>query len=749
MKAPAKKLAGLVLLLSLLAVGSLTIPFPKERMNPAPIISLHILDRNNLLLREVLSDEGGRCRWVGLADISPLLILATIAAEDKHFFFHSGVSLQAMARAVLQNLRHRRIVSGASTISQQLVRNMSRRPRNLMTKIWEVWLALRLERTLSKEEILVQYINRISYSNLAYGIEAASLLYFDKPALHLSLAESAFLAALPRSPSILNPFRGFAEARKRQRDILQKMLELGFITKDEWERAAGEKISLSSVRERFRAPHFCDYILRQLLPEKRRNLSAIRTTLDLPLQEKMETLVTKHIHSSEKKGITNGAIVILDNATGEILSMVGSKDFFDDSHDGQINGALALRQPGSTLKPFTYGLALEKGMTAASIVDDIQMDFPTPEGSYMPHNYDRKFRGSVRLRSALACSLNVPAVSILQDLGPDMLYQRLRMLRFDSLKESPGFYGLGLTLGNGEVSLLELTQAYSSLARGGLMLKETSILEIDGKDPPFSGEEEPKRIFSPQVSYIISHILSDKDARIPSFGFYSPLSLPFPAAAKTGTSKDYRDNWTVGFTPDYTVGVWVGNFDGKPMHHVSGIAGCGPLFRDIMLVLYERKPWPAFQVPENIITQNVCSLSGKLPGTFCEGAIEEVFVKGTEPTTVCSLHAGKMLLAKPTASREEAEKMAVAISFPKEGDIFKIDPVLRQEYQTIRLRATISHRLNAGSLEWWINGEKAASVSSPYSFRWNLKPGFYTILARAKTGSHSIDSRPVRIHILS
>ena len=368
------------------SAGSLYLPFPQERLSPAPVVSLRLTDRNGILLREVLSDDGGRCRWVGLEDVSPFIVKATLAAEDRFFFLHKGIHPPSIARAFLQNLRRGRVVSGASTITQQVVRNIYRGPRTLSAKVKEAWLALRLEHTITKNEILVQYLNRISYGNQTYGVEAASRLYFDKPASALSAAESAFLAALPRSPSSDTPYRNDRAARERRLDVLKKMADFGLISAEERETAEAIPLKIYPARERFRAPHFCDGILARLSPEERTGMSEIRSTLDYPLQEKLETLLASHLDSLEKKGVGNGAAVVWDNRNGEILAMAGSRDFFDDARDGQVNAVLALRQPGSTLKPFTYALALEKGMTAATVFEDAPSQFPTRDGYYAPQH---------------------------------------------------------------------------------------------------------------------------------------------------------------------------------------------------------------------------------------------------------------------------------------------------------------------------------------------------------------------------
>ena len=727
-------------------------PVPRLRLDPKPVISLRLEDRNGILLREVLSDEGGLCRWVRLADISPLLLKATIASEDRHYFVHPGVNPYAVVRAFFQNLKSQRVVSGASTITQQVIRNIFHFRRTLLTKALEAWLAVRLEHTLSKNEILVQYLNRISYGNQAYGIEAASRLYFDKPAADLSLAEAAFLAALPRSPSEFNPYKNFVGVERRQNELLRRMGDLGFIAKDEMNRALKEPLNLISSKGKFRAPHFCDFILGRIAPEERRTMSVVRSTLDYALQDKIETLLKNRLSALEKKGITNGAVLVLDNRSGELLSMAGSGDFFDARHDGQVNGALSLRQPGSTIKPLTYALALEKGMTAATILEDVPTEFATLEGSFMPENYDEKYHGPTRLRSALASSYNIPAVSVLQTLGPDLLYRRLKDIEFTSLQKTPGFYGVGLTLGNGEVTLLELVRGYAVFARGGTFIKDRAVRTVilkDGRDMPATPESAFVRIFSPEVSYVITDILADKDARVPTFGYHSPLNFPFPVAAKTGTSKDFRDNWTVGYTPRFTVGVWVGNFDGTPMQNVSGMTGAGPLFRDIMLLLADGQK-DGFIEPKNIVHAAICPLSGELPSAECPSTMDEIFICGTEPKTSCRLLHKKEMIVKaavvrgPRVSRDE-----FMIAFPLDADVFKLDPVLRRDYQTIQLKAAIADRIEVLAVEWWVNGQKVGTSGFPFTLAWNLAPGSNTIEARAVLKTGRLQSRRVKITVLS
>jgi penicillin-binding protein 1C len=735
-----------VLALPILLSASLYLPFPEGKLKPAPVVSLSLVDRNNTLLREILSEDGGRCRWVTLDEISTDLQKATLVAEDRHFYLHPGINFFAIIRAMFQNIRHGRVVSGASTISQQVVRNIYRKRRTLFSKLHEIWLAIRMERTISKDKIVTQYLNRIYYGNQAYGIDAASRLYFDKSPSDLSLAEAAFLAGLPRSPSTHNPYSHFKQAKKRQEQILYQMFKQGHIPSTMWERAKFESLKLIPAEQNFRAPHFCDFILQKIPLSQKRMLSRIQTSCDYTLQEKVEKLVSDHIQSLEKKSISNAAVIIMNNVTGEILSMVGSKDFFDDRYDGQVNGAVSLRQPGSTLKPFTYGLALERGMTAAEILEDKDYYFPTPDGNYTPRNYDKRYHGKVRLRQALACSYNVPAVKLLDWLGTDLLYQRLKLMDFESLDKSPSHYGVGLTLGNGEVTLLELTRAYSALARGGIYVEDRSILKCFDKQEEeiiWGRQEKSRRIFSAQIAFLLTDILSDKDARIPAFGYLSSLNLPFACAVKTGTSADFRDNWTVGYTPKYTVGVWVGNFDATPMFNISGVTGCGPLFKDIMLLLENNNEEVKFQRAEDMIKVKICPLSGNLATEYCPGAMEDIFIKGTEPQEFCPVHTGtENPTSLPTDSEDEFK-----IAFPQDNDVFKMDPILRRSFQRIKLKTYVPDETAIDRVEWWVDNTKIGDASSPFSLFWNLKPGLHRIKAVAVKGICKWKSLSVTIKV--
>ncbi|PIZ14576.1 hypothetical protein COY52_12045 [Candidatus Desantisbacteria bacterium CG_4_10_14_0_8_um_filter_48_22] len=410
------------------------IPFPGELLNLRSKISLRILDRNGILLREVLSDDSGKGQWVGLDRIPAHMINASVAAEDARFYSHAGIDFLATIRAVMQNASKRRIVSGGSTITQQVMRNIFHFPRDLPHKALEALYAIRLERSLKKEEIVAQYLNLAPYGNQVYGIEAASRLYFQKPAFYLSLAECCFLAAIPKSPVEFNPYSNFKRTKNRQREILSRMYEKGFVDRDSFKRAIKERVNIVPPEKCFRAPHFCEWVLSQLSAEQKQGIKTIVTSLDYYIQKEVEGFTAQQIKTLKDQGVTNGAVTVIDNRTGEIIAMVGSADFFSRFIGGQVNGVLALRQPGSTLKPFTYGLALESGMTPASIIPDIPTFLQTANGKFAPENYDKKYHGPVRMRTALSCSYNVPAVRTADRIGINALLEKIKGRRIQKLK---------------------------------------------------------------------------------------------------------------------------------------------------------------------------------------------------------------------------------------------------------------------------------------------------------------------------
>lgn len=598
--------------------------------------SLVLVDRNGELIGEIADPQSGRRQLVRLSDISPWLIQATVATEDPRFWQHPGFDPIAIARAIYQAIREGEVVSGASTIPQQLVRNLLISPeRTLRRKIKEAVLAAEITRRYPREQILEIYLNTIYYGNLAYGVEAAARTYFGKSAKDLNLAEASFLAGLPQAPALYDPFtpEGRERALRRQRDVLRLMVEAGFITREQAEAAAQEmaayvfqKPALTSPAPE--APHFALYVQQWLEQTFGLNAQAlhrgglrVETTLDLRLQRMAAQVLRAHLEKLKDKNVHNGAVVILDPRTGEILAMVGSPDYNDVEHGGQINMAVVPRQPGSSIKPLTYLVAFEKGWTPATLIWDVPTRFPDGPGRfYEPVNYDRRFHGPVTVRYALGNSYNIPAVKALAFVGLPAFLQRARDLGITTLTRPD--YGLSLTLGGGEVPLLEMVGLFAAFANEGRRVPPVPVRKITDAfgNVLYTYTPPPGQpVMRPEHAYLITHILSDNEARRAAFGPNSPLKLSRPAAAKTGTTNDFRDNWTLGYTPDLVVGVWVGNADNSPMKGVTGITGAAPVWHDVMEEAHRilNLPPREFRRPPGIIEMEICLDSGTQPSPYC------------------------------------------------------------------------------------------------------------------------------------
>lgn len=784
----------------LLGLLSLLWPLPEAAERPAGIVSVQVTDRHGTLLREIRPD--GRGRPVPLTAIDPSVRAAVIATEDRRFGRHPGIDPIAIVRAAWSNWTERRIVSGASTITMQVARLLrGRTSRGWSDKLAETHLALRLELRWSKERILETWLNRVSYGNRAHGIEAAARLYFGKSALDLTRAEAAYLVGLPQSPTRYDPFRHPERARARQQHVLDAMHRAGDLSPADRERLGTLPLDLRSPDQVFRAPHFTERIrLRPALPSATSNdapgLAEIRTTLDARLQRTVQGLVRGHVKLLARDGVSNAAAVVIENATGAVRAYVGSADFWNASTGGQNDGVRMLRQPGSTLKPFTYARALDtRRHTAASVLPDIEARIPETGGAFVPTNYDDTYHGPVPFREALANSYNVPAVRLAQALGAADLLETLRGAGFSTLDRPPDHYGAGLTLGNGEVRLLDLARAYAGIARGGTRpaLRSIAWSRTAGGDTLVAAPSPPEPMpLSPAALRLITHILADPEAREDAFGRGGPLDLPFPAAAKTGTSKDYRDNWTVGFTPTHTVAVWVGNFDGSPMRRVSGITGAGPLYRSIMMHL---GPGGAFPSPEaaGLEAADVCPASGQRPGAHCPVARREWFLPGTAPRDTCRVHrvvpidTRSGLLADPATPSRHVEhrrftvhpeiyhpwmrdhglplppRVTHAHATPPAADSvwratdrlqvhvpaataqFTIDPVLRDAFQQIHLRGTAPDDWHG--VHWTVDRERLSADFR--EARWPLSTGTHRISLRAiGPDGTRYESRPstIRVH---
>lgn len=625
------------------------LPMPIDLVEKKQIVTTRILDRNGKVLFKLYEDENRTL--VPLSKIPLHVRQATIAIEDKDFYNHHGFSISGIVRAVTSNFQGKQI-QGGSTITQQLVKLRLLSPvKTYERKIKELIISLLVEGTFTKDEILEMYFNEISYGGAIHGIEEASQKYFGKSVSQLSLAEGVLLAGLPAAPSNYTPFGAHPElAYVRQAEVLRRMVEDGYITKEQADAAAAETLNFKSDSIDILAPHFVMYV-KELLANKygeemvNQGGLEVTTTLDLALQNQAQEIVTKEVTALQRLRIQNGAALVTNPQTGEILSMVGSKDYFDFEHDGQVNVTLRPRQPGSSIKPITYALALEKGKNIISQIQDTPVTYKlVGSPPYSPKNYDGKYHGNVPLKQALASSYNVPAVKLLAELGVSNLIDKAQAMGISTWQDRQRF-GLSLTLGAGEVLMTDLAEVYGTFANQGTTIDLNPILEVKNKD----GETLYRNTcaldgmgcagvqsLDPNVAFLISNILSDNNARTPAFGAFSVLNIPKQqVAVKTGTTNAMRDNWTVGYTNDRVVAVWVGNNDNTPMSYVaSGITGASPIWNEIMrLNLNENLP-NVFATPSGVIAQNVCARAGTLPCHGCQTTME-YFIAGTQPKNYC------------------------------------------------------------------------------------------------------------------
>jgi len=618
--------------------------------------SVRITDRNGRLLYEILPQEGGRNTVLDIEHISQCLKDATIAVEDKYFYTNPGVDLTGIARALWINLRGGETIAGGSTITQQVARNLlmsqdERTERTLRRKLREAVLAWQMTRKLPKDEILALYLNQINYGGMAYGVEAASQTYFGKPASELLLPECALIAGLPQAPGVYNPFTNPDLAKNRQNVVLGLMEKQGYITREQRVSAEATPLSYNPAPYPIEAPHFIwiikdqiDTLISSGILNTRQSL-VVRTTLDLDAQHLAEETVKRRIDQFKQEDATlshnvnNAALVALDPQNGEILALVGSADFFDESIDGALDMAISPRQTGSAFKPFVYALALDpaspNAWTAATSILDVSTTFTLRDGTpYTPVNYDGLEHGPVSVRMALGSSLNIPAVKTLQAVGIENTIDLAHRLGITSLSDA-GQYDLSLVLGGGQVSLLELSTAYAALADNGNYTGNTSILDIHDADGNLlykPDSKSPLQILDPRVAWLISDILSDDYARLTGFGLDSTLKLDRTAAVKTGTTTNFHDNWTIGYTSDLLVGIWVGNSGYEAMHNVTGLTGAAPIWHEVMRGLLQGRPDHPFERPDGLNLVEVCAVSGLLPTSACTHTRTEWFIAGTEPT---------------------------------------------------------------------------------------------------------------------
>jgi penicillin-binding protein 1C len=723
------------------------IPVRSAEMAGEDFHSVTFYDRDGHLLQEVLSESSNRSVRIPLTEVCPYFLDAIVAAEDKNFYHHRGVDYGAVLRAIYLNLRAGRIISGASTITLQLARLMHPAERTLGSKIRETFLAFRMEAGMDKEAILEAYINRLPMGGNLYGVESAARAYFGIPAADLTLAQAAFLASIPNAPNRLDPYHHLPEIKKRQRTILRRMARNDLVAPGRIEGIIKEDVLLKPQSFSFLAPHSTFRLINRLPP----GAHTVKTALDGEMQRMVAGQIDGVLTRLQNYHVTNAAVLLLENRTGEVLAYLGSADYFDENTDGNCDGVRALRQPGSALKPFLYLLAMEAGWNPATLISDIPTSYPMPAGTYAPTNYSKTYNGPVRVREALANSLNIPAVRTLAACGTDRFLSRLHQYGFRSLDQEADHYGLGLALGGGEVTLFQLTRAYLCLARLGRYGPVRSVLEINGL--PYEKPDDRRRIGAPELNYLIADILGDRSARVAEFGFNSILNLPFPCYVKTGTSHRFCDNWAVGFTSDYTLGVWVGNFDHTPMLKVSGVSGAGPIWANIMMLLYHRKQRPdALSRPPGLVRVPICTLSGKRPVPECPAVVEELIPERDlrdYHLNRCKMHlrrGSRSITAVPARYQAWAERLGMDVQSDADqapddsggADLFRIaNPVdgavyhrhsnLASQYQSLRVRLDGSNR--ESGVRWLLNGELIGITRGEHDFLWRIEPGDFVLTA--------------------
>lgn len=654
------------------------LPSPQKLSERKIEISTKIYDRNGILLYNIYKDKNRS--FVAIEEIPDTVKYATLAAEDAEFYTHPGFSIKGITRAIIKNLKEGK-ETGGSTITQQLVKNTLLTPeKTIVRKLKELYLSINVERVFSKDKILEMYLNEVSYGGTAYGIQEASRTYFGKNITHLTLAESAFLAGLPKSPTKFSPYGSNIEASlSRQRDVLFLMKVNGFISESQKKKALSQELKFEDNKTDIKAPHFVMYT-RQILEENfgkeivEAGGLSVKTTLDYHIQTLAEKVVREEIEKLENLNVTNGSVVILDPKTGEILAMVGSKDYFDLENDGNVNVTIRERQPGSSIKPVNYAYALSNGLTPLSIIDDSPVRFVLPGSDYTPQNYDGAYIGKTTLRNALAQSRNIPAVKVLYDFGVENMIEMGKKMGITTWDEH-GRFGLSLTLGGGETKLIDLAVVYSTFANYGVRLDLTPLISVtdhignvyyknncqinEERNIQYALEkifklkvlaEEEKiaiktitkncsgnQVLDPRVAFLITDILRDNNARAPQFGTNSALVIPNhpEVAVKTGTSNNLRDNLTIGYNQDYVIAVWVGNNDNSSMARVaSGVTGASPIFNRITSQLLAFEPARNWEIPAGLTRLSVCSQTGTLSCSSCNGN-EEWFLVENQPIGHC------------------------------------------------------------------------------------------------------------------
>jgi penicillin-binding protein 1C len=748
-------IASLAIVTIFIFAALIFVPLPLSKLNAPQAFRFY--DRNNELLQAIISDDGYYRLSVTVDELPQLYIDTFLLQEDQYFYQHPGINPLAVARAAVANLASGRVVSGASTITMQLARMLERRDRTILAKIIEMFRALQLEIKFSKLEILQGYLSIAPYGGNLEGVNAATYAYWGKPAKMLSPAQIALLVVLPKSPNGFRPDRHPQAARQKRNILLDKMYAAELIDQPTYLRSIDEPVPTQRLSFPARIPHLAWY-----LKNKHPQLTDFYTTLDLNIQIRAQRIVKQYITGLYDKGIHNASVVILDTDSRKLRAMVGSADYFDKDHEGANNGAVALRSPGSTLKPFLYGLAMDHGLIAEKTM---LPDIPISVAGYSPQNYSKTFRGQVQVREALVDSLNVVAVRLSQQLGINKLYNLLAEGGISSLDHPAEYYGLPLILGGVEVNLLELTNLYAALANYGEYKPYKLIRDLHRSidSDSLAAGSSGVQLLGPEASWLVTDMMTDVER--PDFPASWQYSKTLPTLAwKTGTSYGHQDAWSIGFHPEYTVGVWVGNFDGSPATQLSGGSAAGPLFFDIFQSIV-KDPTKWFAKPVGVEQRFVCGLCG-LPGnTHCPNTTKELYIPSVEgPVTndTCQVMqkietaAGEKLIPVWPAELAaffhrhglpvnhvpgyQANKMAGQRYFPpviqspvKGSEYIRRNDHLKNELQQIKLQVAVTNRIK--TVQWYLDEKLIIETDQPYKpFFISPPAGHYKITVIDDTG---------------
>ncbi len=744
----------------LFAALDIIFPLPTHKLYPEP--SKTVFDRNGRIMRVFLAPDDMWRMPVELDSISATLRLAVITYEDRHFYHHFGIDPVAVIRAAAADIGARDFVQGASTITMQVARMIEPKERTIGGKLIEAFRAIQLEMEYTKDEILALYLNHAPYGGNIVGVKAASYLYFGKSPVQVSVGDAALLAAIPNSPNRLRPDLNPDRALKARTRVLEILEAEGGISSSQKADALSEPIAVERFSMPFEIPHLSVY-LQNRYPRSEH----LVTTIDSDIQKLAERMLSSRLGQLGSKGIRNGAAVVIDNESRDLLAMVGSSGFFDIASEGQVNGAMSPRSPGSALKPFAYALCLDRGIISPQ---SMLYDVPVNYSGYSPENYDSKYHGAVSARQALVSSFNVPAVGLCARLGENGIYEFLRNAGISTLTNPKQHYGLSLILGGCEVTLLELTNLYVGLANEG-GFAECHLLK----------DEQPRavrQLLSPETCYILSEILTE--LRRPDLPSVWEWSLDMPKVAwKTGTSYGRRDAWSVGYTPRYTVGVWIGNFDGRGVPELVGAEAAAPVLFGIIGALEKDSKSEWFVEPDNIEHRQVCSVSGMPLSDLCSSASDELYIPGVSPHGECSVHrkilidseTGYRLCRRCCTNRECRELLveqwpaeiatwfqrngfsvdkipahypgctqimtgsAPTINSPANDCEYKLRPDIPLDYQRILLDASVSNR--CAKIFWFLDGHLVYAGSPAETVFIDPAPGLHTVVCSDEDGRSS------------